>query len=325
MMKQLSNVKLVHKNLSKNVKGYPPSDKCKYHPNGYLVVDISSGNLVCDQCGVVAADRVISEEAEWRSFGNDTFAEKQAKSRVGQAENPFLDNDLGTAISKVDKNGNSTTSFGSSIEKQYKRRTIDSALTSAFRSIDEAGSRISLPESVLYRAKSLYNDFYRKSNLKGNIMFLDAKVGACLYVACIKESCPRTVREICAITGISKHDTTKAISKMCKVLKITLNMDSTEMISRFCTDLNLPKDKFKLVVKQAREYASKIAEQQLSRKLYPESIAGAAIYLATQSEDMAKYYQMTKKIVGSVVGVAANTIARSTKYVQTQIDVNQSN
>lgn len=222
----------VYKNV--NVQETPnddiPTDKCKKYPkcDGYLFEDCTTGDLVCGQCGLVAGEGLICEQVEWRSFSDETFAEKQEKSRVSRAENPFFDDNLGTTISMEDINGNRATSFGLNIEKQHKRRSADNALAAAFRNIDEAGDRISLPGSVLRYAKYVYNEFYRKAGLKGNILFLDTKIGACMYVACVKENCARSVGKICAITGENKLDTKKAILKICKKLKIQLNVNHIE-------------------------------------------------------------------------------------------------
>lgn len=137
-----------------------------------------SGSLVCYDCGLVVDVQLISIDAEWRIFGDESFAEKEKKSRVGQSANPFLDDNLGTSISMAGNWRNN--SYGSNIPKAFKKRNVDRALLAAFNSIDDAGNRISLPDSVLHRAKYLYNQMYRNNKLKGNIIiFLDPSIEKC--------------------------------------------------------------------------------------------------------------------------------------------------
>lgn len=40
---------------------------CEFHGNQFLVEDYSSGNVVCNQCGLVLVERAICELPDWRS------------------------------------------------------------------------------------------------------------------------------------------------------------------------------------------------------------------------------------------------------------------
>jgi len=62
-------------------------------PNPYeSIVDSRSGELICQGCGSVLEERIISEEAEYRVFQDDSESKK--KVRVGDAYNPYLDYSL---------------------------------------------------------------------------------------------------------------------------------------------------------------------------------------------------------------------------------------
>lgn len=300
----MAEQKKVHKNAVKNFR-METTSICKTHPDGDLVEN--EGYIVCCECGLVVENIVISDEAEWRNFGDDSLADRHQKSRVGHAANPFMDDNLGTSISATDSKGKNT--FASNITKQYARRTIDRALLHAFDAIENAGHRISLPMSVLDRAKGLYNAAYRKYQLKGTLLFTDAKVGACLYIACVKEQCPRTVLEICAITAVTKKELVRARAKMCKFLKIQLEVDESDMLGRFCSRLDLPKD----IEKLARRNLENLQKYKSTRKVQPESLAGAAIYLATKSPSMIEHYARTQKVIGEALGISGGTVSKYSK------------
>ena len=55
------------------------------------------GDMICTECGLVVADRVIDVGSEWRTFSNDT--ESKDMCRVGDVENRLLSgSDLTTII-----------------------------------------------------------------------------------------------------------------------------------------------------------------------------------------------------------------------------------
>lgn len=272
---------------------------CEYHPEGYILED--SGTMVCSECGFVVVEQTISTEAEWRTFGDDSCGEIWQKSRVGQAENVFLSNDanLETSISMADMNRNNVSMYRS---KAFKRRSVDKANLNASNVLDEMGSRIHLPQSVVFRAKFVFNRWYR-NNLKGNINIIDANFGACLYIACHLEKCPRTILEICGITEASALQINRAQKRICKYLKIQLDpINSADMIPRICGNLELPKN----VQKKASVIALELHEQK--KNYIPDVIAAGSVYLAVKSA--VNPVKSSLQDIAAAVGVSSGRISR---------------
>lgn len=167
--------------------------QCPKHPREYLIYEHHSGTMVCPKCGVVVVEQMIDEGAEWRTFAEDGAE----KSRVGGAENPFLSSTANLSTSVINAGGKQN-SFARSIITISNRRSVDRALTAAYKDIKDIATRINVPASVVDLAMNLYSRAYRKRELKGNILFRDPKTAACLYVACNEEGVPRTSSEICA-------------------------------------------------------------------------------------------------------------------------------
>lgn len=268
---------------------------CKTHGEAHLLKDVRSGDLVCAECGFVVEDRMICEDAEWRNYADDSMATKWMKSRAGDAENPFLSADfnLGTMIKVVGgkKNSSNDQSYAGNITNQFKRRSVDNALNHAFKVIETMGDRINLASSVLYLAKKLYSQVYRKKNFKGNIMEIsDPKTAACLYIACRLEQCSRSKSEICAIYNVNKKNLSAAITRILKCEDVELpNAQSIEMIDRFTGHMQMTKAERK----QARSIAERIELYRQNKRALPEEIAGAAIYLVavrTKGEDIYDIY-----------------------------------
>lgn len=47
------------------------AELCEHCGLDSLETDIREGIVVCTSCGVVAINRLISDEADWRNFGGD--------------------------------------------------------------------------------------------------------------------------------------------------------------------------------------------------------------------------------------------------------------
>ena len=101
--------------------------------------------------------------------------------------------------------------------KYQNRKTVsssDRALMNAFREINNMADRINLPKTIVDRANLLFKQVHDGKTLKGRSN--DAIASACLYIACRQEGVPRTFKEICAVSKVSKKEigrTFKALEK----------------------------------------------------------------------------------------------------------------
>lgn len=259
---------------------------CKTHGDNHLIEDVSSGDTVCTKCAVVVEERRICDDAEWRNHEGDTQAEKWAKSRVGDTENPFLSADfnLGTMAKNFDSSNKS--SFSSNIVQQYKRRSVDNALNHGFKEIDTIGDRMAIPPVVLQQAKAYYCKLYRQCKFKGNKLFVDSKTAACLYIACRTENAYRSTGEIAGSYAVTRSALTAAITRAKKVLNVKMpHAQGALMIDRYTGYLGMARE----VSKKARKIADYIDYRELNKKLTPEYVAAASIYLAIASTQGEKW------------------------------------
>lgn len=278
-MNSIPSEKVEHK----NVKLFKEQKYgCKTHGDRELMEDHTTGDIICKKCAIVVEERMITDEAEWRCFDGDTQGEKWSKSRAGDAENPFLSSDfnLGTTIKMHTSTQTSSTNYSSNIVKQYKRRSVDNALNNAFKEIDTIGARLSLPTSVLIKAKAYYTQLYRRIKLKGNKLLIDTKTAACVYIACKEEECSRSVHEIAATYASTKSALIAAIKRAVDILDLKMPQShGIEMIDRYCAFLSVSKtERFK-----AWRIANGIEQLDWKIKVPPENIAATAILLARTS------------------------------------------
>ncbi|GIY10313.1 transcription initiation factor IIB [Caerostris extrusa] len=224
--------------MASSSKSYAAAVVCPYHPDATLIEDYRAGDMICSECGLVVGDRVIDVGSEWRTFSNEKA--DSDPSRVGAAENPLLNgSDLSTVIGK----GTGGASFDEGgVAKYQNRRTMsssDRALINAFREISNMADRINLPKTIVDRANSLFKQVHDGKTLKGRSN--DAIASSCVYIACRQEGVPRTFKEICAVSKVSKKDIGRCFKEILKALETSVDLITTgDFMSRFCSNLGLP-------------------------------------------------------------------------------------
>ena len=85
--------------------------------------------------------------------------------------------------------------------------------------LKEMCDKLGIPRMVADRANSLFKKFMERKSVKcGNNYYVSA---ACLLLACRQEEVPRTFKEICLVSKVSK----KKIDRMLKLVLRTLKTD----------------------------------------------------------------------------------------------------
>ncbi|VDN28469.1 unnamed protein product [Gongylonema pulchrum] len=208
---------------------------------------------------------MVDVGTEWRSFSNENSSADP--SRVGAPENPFLGGaDLTTSIAVG--HGNSSTTGHSLANTQRKNMsTEDRQMSQGLGVIREMSARIHLPKSIESRfcgnlglhhniqaaatriakkaveldldgAAKIFKDVLDSKALRGKNN--EAQAAACLYIACRKEGVPRTFKEICAASRVSKKEIGRCFKLIIKSLETSLEqITSADFMSRFCGNLGL--------------------------------------------------------------------------------------
>ena len=278
--------------------------QCPSHPDVNLIEDYRAGDLICPECGLVVGDRVVDVGSEWRTFSNEKS--NVDPSRVGAAENPLLTSDLSTMIGR----SSSDVAFDESGVAKYQNRkhmsSSDRALANAFKEISNMSDRINLPKTIVDRANLLFKQVHDGRTLKGRSN--DAIASACLYIACRQEGVPRTFKEICAVSKVSKKEIGRCFKLILKALETSVDLITTgDFMSRFCSNLGLPPS----VQRAATHIARKAVELDIVPGRSPISVAAAAIYMASQASEDKK----SQKEIGDIAGVADVTIRQSYKLM----------
>ncbi|KAF7305163.1 TFIIB-type domain-containing protein [Mycena kentingensis (nom. inval.)] len=276
-------------------------------PNPEIAEEFGSGDLVCRNCGLVLGDRIVDTRSEWRTFAND---EGDDPSRVGAASDPLLEGreQLDTIVSFKDGGSGLARELQRAASRAQSSRSERNLLT-AFRDIATWCDQFSLPKTISDIAKQLYKRSDEEKLLRGKP--LDAVIAACIFIACRQAHVPRTFREICNLTNVSK----KLLGQCYKALEQAFNLapgasatastpavtvGPENMLARYCNHLDLPAN----VQSICSDIIIAARENGIADGRSPVSIAGGAIYFTCNLLGLPK----SLREIGMVAGVSEGTI-----------------
>lgn len=283
---------------------------CVHEAMGNLLEDHHEGTVVCSKCGIVVVEQMISGVSEFRAFGDDTQADIWQRLRIGDVANRFLSSgaNLSTSIRPAEggysgrSSGQSSgaNSFNASIYQSIKRKSVDNGIYTGLRRLDEMADRIHLPQSVLEYAQFLYYKMYKRGKFKGIALATDAKVGACLYIACYHAQCPRTVNEICGISEHGHESIRRAVKKITKLLNLPVGaIVCRDVMPRYTRWLDLPHE----IERKASTIADELSKHDKRTDFQVETLSGAAIYFVVQQKGVPEKYKRTQKEIADSLGI----------------------
>lgn len=275
---------------------------CSAHPEAVLVEDYRAGDMICPICGLVVGDRMIDVGSEWRTFSNDK--ETKDMNRVGAAENPLFEGEMFETILSTGTGAASLDEFGKQKYTNGPRNisSSDRTLRNGMDSIRQMASRINLSKRIVNRAFILFKQCHENKCVRGRSQ--DAIVATCIYIACRQENAQRTIKEICAISnGASKRDIGRCFKQILKSLPNSNPPESIEiknLVPRFCNQLELKNEN--IIQKTAVLIAERAKEICDIQSRSPDSIAGAAIYMACAAVGEKKQMKDIQQAAGVMEG-----------------------
>ncbi|OAA61792.1 transcription initiation protein [Niveomyces insectorum RCEF 264] len=297
---------------------------CKEYPP-HLVEEFSSGDMVCDTCGLVVGPRIIDNRSEWRTFANDDQGNDDP-SRVGETANSLAnDEGLRTQVDMRAANGKLAGKLNS-INKKSQSEKLNNDLQEGFRTISGFIDVMQTSSIVGQTAMHIYKLAYEHGQLKGKPR--DAVIAGCIFIACRQCGVPRTFREIYAITKVSKKEIGRVFKSLegflskiqernpqasaaqgVKDYKSSNATSAEELCTRYCgllTFRNTPR-----VEKISKALARKTSSIPDLAGRSPLSVAAACIYFASQYLEEPR----TSKDIALVAGVSDGTIKTAYRFL----------
>ena len=255
--------------------------KCDACKSANLVIDYSTGEIICSNCGLVIKKRSyrLDEKTTY------TINEKETKQRTGyNVSNKIYDKGFATMFRiRSDFTGKKlsleTQEKMLRLRKQDKRAKIHDSwtrnLSIALPEMSRICYELFLPNYVNENAAMIYRKVLKQGLVKGRS--IDGFVVASIYLACRMFEIPRSISDIVPVTDLSIHDVAFHYRWIRKKLGLKPPIDTPEKyISSFISKLNLTGDVEELSFKIFKE----LDKTQLIIGKNPRGVAASIIYLA---------------------------------------------
>lgn len=294
--------------------------KCAECNSRNLDRDEARGELVCMDCGLVLADNILDQGAEWRVFSAE---DGDRKARVGAPMSVMLhDKGLSTDIDwqNKDYSGKSINSRYRSqlfrMRKWQKRARVSNAternLSVALAELDRMGSRIGLPKAVRQASAVIYRKCVEAGLIRGRS--IEGCAAASLYIACRQCGVPRTLDEICAVSRTGRKEVGRTQRFILRELKIRLPVTrAIDYISRFSSALGLDAST-ELI---ARQMCETLEEKELDSGRGPTGLAASTLYIAS----ILNGQRRTQRAIADICGVTEVTIRNRYKEISKSLDL----
>ncbi|CDI79511.1 transcription initiation factor iib, putative [Eimeria acervulina] len=174
-----------------------------------IVLDSSSGDQLCKECGFVLEERVLNEEQEWRSFSAENSGggapKGSERNRVGEALDGWLQ-DGGISTSMLIGGGSMSKGLGSGRRLQILHEAAtgsaaagetgnrDRQLRAAFSYLRLIAEAFSLRDYILERGKEIAKELLDAGQLRSRSTAVSML--AITYLACREAGATRTVKEL---------------------------------------------------------------------------------------------------------------------------------
>jgi transcription initiation factor TFIIB len=179
----------------------------------------------------------------------------------------------------------------------------------AFRDISSWCDQFSLPKTISDIAKQLYKRSEEEKLLRGKAM--EAVIAACIFIACRQAHVPRTFREICNLTHVSKKTLGQCYKALEQAFNLTPGASAQQtgnspstgpetLLVRYCNHLDLPPS----VQSVCEDIVVAARKNGIADGRSPVSIAGGAIYFTCQLLGKSK----SVRDISTIAGVSEGTI-----------------
>ena len=288
--------------------------KCPNCGSESITFDHSRGSYICTNCGFVLEDYVIDQGPEWRAYTEEDRLERErtGSPMTAKVHDWGLTTKIGYSRSKdkIDKIQRLRI-----IQNKIRVSARDRKLVTYLSVLNDEAAKLNLPDYVKETASLLIRRIIEEGKEKRIDMYV--LIAAVLYYSCQVNKIPRSLQEIKNIYGISSTELWKALERVQKVAKSSLefrpNIKPTEFIPKIVEKLNLPP----YVSTKASELLNLMHKHGLTSGKGYTALAAASIYLISALMDVKK----TQKDIANALNITEVTIRNRYKEIVSNFDI----
>ncbi|MFW9987665.1 MAG: transcription initiation factor IIB family protein [Candidatus Odinarchaeota archaeon] len=275
---------------------------------GSLIALIETGDVVCNQCGLVINEKNVDvSHYGRRAYTNQ---EKNNRDQTGSPISILLpDMGLSTVIDRTKINNpdlKRATKWNTRITWQKRNLLIAST------ELKRISTNLNLPIYVREDAMRLYREAFKKKLLRGRS--INAMVAACLYLASRRKQLPRTLQEITNEASANAKDVRRSYSILIREFNLkSPSTDPVSLIPRYINDLELDSDIEKLTTKILSSFKARFSVSGKD----PKGLCAGAIYLASKIKNK----DVTQQKIVETVGITEVTLRSRYKELKNKLKI----
>jgi transcription initiation factor TFIIB len=286
--------------------------------SGSTVTDPDSGEVICNNCGMVITDKAQQSNAEWRSFGIDDM---NNKSRTGiPISLARHDKGLSTLIGRTNKDAsgqglNAATRTMMERLRTWDLRTqanspTDRNLRNAFNQLNTLKDKLMLPDAAVEKTAYIYRKVQERGLVRGRT--IAAVLSAVVYIVCRETAIPRTLDDIAGLTNIKQKELARVYRLIVLELDLKIPMvDKTKCIVKVANKAMLSEK----TRREAMKIMNVVTKKGISAGKDPMGLAGSIIYLCSTKNGENK----NQIDIAEAAGVTEVTIRNRLKEIKKQL------
>jgi transcription initiation factor TFIIB len=283
-----------------------------------MVTDLESGEIICSNCGTVAAEYMEENRKEFSgtSDGNNNV-------RVGPPISLTMhDMGLATEVGKDNRDSSGQLIDLDMRNRMNRLRTWDARIQVkdasvrnfrvAFTLLNKLKDKLSLPYAVIEKAAYIYRKVQQEGFVKGRL--ISSTLAASLYVACREMGVPRTIEEIANAADVRK----KTVSRAYRDIVLSLGreipqIDYFQCIEKIGSRIGLNEK----IVRHAMKLMQQVLKHGISAGKDPMGLAGAILYVSMQISGIS--IKQSEMAIAS--GVTEVTLRNRAKDLKNQLRI----
>ena len=280
-------------------------DEC----GGRLVKEISTGEMICEECGLVSTEVQIDPGKDYRQFD----PEDASKQHDGIVDPLRHDKGLGSEIKgNRDAYGKRVDGRKSYTLQKWNRRAkvanaFERNLAFSMQQLNTYKSHANLSDKVHSAAAEIYKKAMRRGFVRGRS--IEGVLSAAIVAGTRIEGVPRTFDEIADLTKVPRKYIATIYKDLIRELKIKIDTASPmNYVSRFCSDLGLKDPR---VLNETNYILCELDKLGHLSGRSPPAIAAATIYIAS----VIQHQRRTQRECADIGGATEVTIRNRYKEI----------
>lgn len=296
-------------------KTYDQTHACPECGSRKIIQDNGSGEIVCNDCGLVVSETLINTGPEWRAFSPK---EIENRTRTGLPVRFSLpDIGLSTTFHPFDVKGETRYEMYrlKKWNQIYNKNIHRGNLSTAMLELDRLCHRLSLPKTVQERTAMIYRKALKAGLVQGRS--IASLTAASIYIVCRMNQIPRTLDEVSHHSHIDRKQIAQYYRMLLREMNLRVPVPKAKYrVSRIASVAGLSEN----TQRKAIEILGEAERLKITVSKSPMGMAAAALYLACVMNGEKR----TQKVLAEASGISEVTIRNRYKDLKRLLDLDVS-